>query len=100
MPVAAQRLPAVASTGAFADRQGGMTMSASLQETVAGDVQAREARLSTYRAPDQVARVHEASFTGASAHAGHTRNSSQTYITHTVAVTPTPDDLGINAETI
>ena len=75
-------------------------MSASLQETVPGDVQALEAKLSTYLAADQVARVREAYFTGASAHAGQTRKSGEPYITHPVAVAAILADLGMDAETI
>ncbi len=77
-----------------------MTMSASLQEAVPGDVQALETKLLTYLAPDQVARVREAYFTGASAHAGQTRKSGEPYITHPVAVAAILADLGMDAETI
>ncbi len=77
-----------------------MTMSASLQEAVPGDVQALETKLLTYLAPDQVARVRQAYFTGASAHAGQTRKSGEPYITHPVAVAAILADLGMDAETI
>jgi len=75
-------------------------MSASLQEVVPGDVQALESKLLTYLSPDQVARVREAYFTGASAHAGQTRKSGEPYITHPVAVAAILADLGMDAETI
>jgi len=77
-----------------------MTMSASLQEVVPGDVQALETKLLTYLAPDQISRVREAYFTGASAHAGQTRKSGEPYITHPVAVAAILADLGMDAETI
>ncbi len=75
-------------------------MSTSLQEVVPGDVQALESRLHAYLAPDQVARVREAYFTGAHAHAGQTRKSGEPYITHPVAVAAILAELGMDAETI
>ncbi|MEP6939445.1 MAG: RelA/SpoT family protein, partial [Rudaea sp.] len=75
-------------------------MSASLQEVVPGDVLALETRLAAYLPADQVTRVREAYFTGASAHAGQTRKSGEPYITHPVAVAAILADLGMDAETI
>jgi guanosine-3',5'-bis(diphosphate) 3'-pyrophosphohydrolase len=75
-------------------------MSTALQETVPADVLALEQRLSSYLPPEQVARVREAYFIGAHAHAGQTRKSGEPYITHPVAVATILADLGMDAETI
>ncbi|WP_347262024.1 bifunctional (p)ppGpp synthetase/guanosine-3',5'-bis(diphosphate) 3'-pyrophosphohydrolase [Rudaea sp.] len=75
-------------------------MSTALQETVPADVLALEQRLSAYLPAEQVARVREAYFTGARAHAGQTRKSGEPYITHPVAVATILADLGMDAETI
>src|SRR5580765_7509125 len=75
-------------------------MSTALQETVPADVLALEQRLSAYLPAEQGARVREAYFTGARAHAGQTRKSGEPYITHPVAVAGILADLGMDAETI
>ena len=75
-------------------------MSTALQEVVPADVLALEQRLSAYLPPEQVARVRQAYFAGAHAHAGQTRKSGEPYITHPVAVAAILADLGMDAETI
>jgi len=75
-------------------------MSTSVREDIPVDVQALETRLRVYLSQDQVARVREAYFTGARAHAGQTRKSGEPYITHPVAVATILAELGMDAETI
>ena len=75
-------------------------MSTALQEVVPADVLALEQRLAGYLPPEQIARVRQAYFTGAHAHAGQTRKSGEPYITHPVAVAAILADLGMDAETI
>ena len=75
-------------------------MSTALQEVVPADVQALEQRLGAYLSQEQVARVRQAYFIGAHAHAGQTRKSGEPYITHPVAVAAILADLGMDAETI
>jgi guanosine-3',5'-bis(diphosphate) 3'-pyrophosphohydrolase len=75
-------------------------MSAVSEEVVPADVAALELRLSAYLPPEQVARVRQAYFIGAHAHAGQTRKSGEPYITHPVAVAAILADLAMDAETI
>ncbi len=75
-------------------------MSTALQEVVPADVLALEQRLAGYLPPEQIARVRQAYFTGAHAHAGQTRKSGEPYITHPVAVASILADLRMDAETI